>query len=71
MSTRNLLPGYRVPQCSCFEVGTDQHRARDREAQGARSLPPVGRDDRGRINRIELPSFTVRFTLDDDGNVVR
>jgi hypothetical protein len=32
---------------------------------------PVGRDERGRIDRLELPSYTLRFTLDDQGNVVR
>jgi hypothetical protein len=32
---------------------------------------PLGRDARGRIDRIELPEATLRFELDDAGNVVR
>jgi hypothetical protein len=32
---------------------------------------PVGRDERGRIDRIELPGSTLRFQLDEDGNVLR
>jgi hypothetical protein len=32
---------------------------------------PIGRDDRGRIDRIELPGATLRFVLDEEGNVVR
>jgi hypothetical protein len=32
---------------------------------------PLGRDKRGRIDRFELPGLTLRFELDDEGNVVR
>jgi hypothetical protein len=32
---------------------------------------PVGRDKQGRINRFDLPGLTLRFELDDAGNVVR
>jgi hypothetical protein len=32
---------------------------------------PVGRDKQGRIDRFDLPGLTLRFELDDSGNVVR
>lgn len=32
---------------------------------------PVGRDERGRIVRLELPDSTLRFELDEGGNVLR
>jgi hypothetical protein len=32
---------------------------------------PVGRDERGRIDRIRLPGSTLQFQLDAEGNVVR
>jgi hypothetical protein len=31
---------------------------------------PIGRDERGRIDRIRLPDATLRFTLDADGYVI-
>ena len=32
---------------------------------------PVGRNERGRIDRFDLPGLTLRFELDDEGNVIR
>ncbi len=32
---------------------------------------PIGRDERGHIDRIRLPDTTLRFTLDESGHVIR
>jgi hypothetical protein len=43
----------------------------DAECEFSLHPVPIGRDERGRIERIELPGSNLHFELDDEGNVVR